>query len=1057
MPSSNAGDAEKEQNTPTRHSKRTTSSADNATPIRKSSSSPAAKQLRTPNSAPPGRKNTTGAARKAEPPTLFQEFLLGRPSPQRTRTTGKKGENGKGDGVGNGAAKAARRKSLDVVKREIRLGQQEVGKIQKPGGVKERVQQWQKASAGAVVVDPAEAAKGRERGDGVGDDEKNDRGDEGQEKGRIRNVQKRPGRRKSKEAEDVVDDDPGGERNASKVAARVAVGRERSKSAAAAAAAPKKRVISDDHWMMKTTTSTKKISPPGKGGRIPRDFLEKTALNPPVERKIDDWIKRTGPAGDDAHEMTGSREASKHEVTRSTPRRRKVSRQENDDVDVDGGTPTKRRVSRQTAQDDTDPEDTPRRRKPSGKKPADDEIKVRDSIDNGIRIRPSPESAGDDTEGFKSRDTSFNAGDDTTPLKPVGKQRRPKMEDPAEFRTPRNRSEKHLRPPDRESLHDMNSRHEDEEHSSWATPSRTESKRRQRRSGSPSDSVSEIPFGNSAFSVLELPVGAEAGTMRRPLPKRNPSFAVPKVLKKVYNEGMKIVHDTVDPPRVGVNQPPSIESWLKGTADPFVDRPATASDLSVPEPPSRTPSYKEGDRTERGLMEDADRDRSTGRKRAQSYHEGSDVEPKSLDRDDSPATRARETLPSMGSSPPLSTSGLRRSPATRITSSPKSARKSPFKEALLDAFRGESTTYRPKGNPLADISSHRDNRRLPEFKFEDLDDAKASGEPPPKPGPHVQRQASADQLSTKKEKPLPEFPRSQAPTTGEHRLSTIASVETFTTNSSATETASELSRTTVTQSTIFTAPTASTLSRNSNKSVLKRRLTKHSDLVSMLSLPDSGAPSRAKSIRSARSVRTNRSHLGTATIQDLMRELADDESKYIRELKTLVDGVIPVLLTCVLSKSDSAIAAGLFDTDSSEGLDPSFTKPIVDMGVALERLRSLHNRIPLEDPKAFVTWLQGAHKSYDDYLTAWRMGFQDVVVNLAPASRSSSASQSPTLDEIPRNANGDVVGSNGARVDVAFLLKRPLVRIKYLEKILKVSCIDLLLNFDLTFSGHHET
>ena len=65
-------------------------------------------------------------------------------------------------------------------------------------------------------------------------------------------------------------------------------------------------------------------------------------------------------------------------------------------------------------------------------------------------------------------------------------------------------------------------------------------------------------------------------------------------------------------------------------------------------------------------------------------------------------------------------------------------------------------------------------------------------------------------------------------------------------------------------------------------------------------------------------------------------------------------------------------------------------------------------------------------------------GFQDVVVNLAPASRNSSAIQSPAADEMPRNANGDVVGANGARVDVAFLLKRPLVRIKYLEKILKV-------------------
>jgi hypothetical protein len=556
--------------------------------------------------------------------------------------------------------------------------------------------------------------------------------------------------------------------------------------------------------------------------------------------------------------------------------------------------------------------------------------------------------------------------------------------------------------------------------------------------------MSEIPFGNSAFSVLDLPVGAEAGTMRRPMPKRNPSFAMPKVLKKVYNEGMKMVHDTVDPPRVGLNQPPSIESWLNGTTDPFVDHPATAtSNLSLPEPPSRMRSYKEDDRTERELMEDIDGNRSRRSRRVQSAHTMGSVDGKPFDEDGSP-TKARETLPSMENSPPMSPTGLRRSPATRITSSPKSARKIPLKEALLDAFRGESTTYRPKGNPLADLSGFRDNRSPPEFKVQDHDRAAVSEDPPSKPSPRAPRHTSVEERSHEKEKPPPLFPRRQGPTTGEHRLSTIASVETFSTSSTATDTASELSQTTVTQSTIFTAPTASTLSQNSNKPGLKRRLTKHSDLLSVLSLSDAGAPGRAKSIKSARSVRTNRSHLDTATIQDLMKELCDDETKYMRELKTLVDGVIPVLLTCVLSKSDSAVAAGLFDTDSRDGLDASFTKPIVDMGIALERLKSLHNRIPLEDPKSFVTWLQSAHKTYNDYLTAWRMGFQDVVVNLAPASRSPSTDQSPTLDEVPRNANGDVVGSNGERVDVAFLLKRPLVRVKYLSKIMKVGSIYLL-------------
>lgn len=171
-----------------------------------------------------------------------------------------------------------------------------------------------------------------------------------------------------------------------------------------------------------------------------------------------------------------------------------------------------------------------------------------------------------------------------------------------------------------------------------------------------------------------------------------------------------------------------------------------------------------------------------------------------------------------------------------------------------------------------------------------------------------------------------------------------------------------------------------------------------------------------------------------------MNELATDESKYMRELRTLVDGVIPVLLTCVLSKSDSAIAAGLFRPSSAPSEDANFTKPIVDMGIALERLKTLHKRIPQQDVRAFLTWTQGAQRVYTEYIKAWRMGFQDVVVNLAPAAEASTDKYGKTdeLDEgLPRNKDGDIINGDGERVDVAFLLKRPLVRLKYLSKTLK--------------------
>lgn len=278
------------------------------------------------------------------------------------------------------------------------------------------------------------------------------------------------------------------------------------------------------------------------------------------------------------------------------------------------------------------------------------------------------------------------------------------------------------------------------------------------------------------------------------------------------------------------------------------------------------------------------------------------------------------------------------------------------------------------------------------------------------------------------------------PSTGQHRLSTIASVETFNTRAqAAAPSISEASEATALPETAEESEIDVEAKDHFDPSGLERtrsHLTKHADLISVLSLPRAGN----QSIVSARSIRTNRSRLATATIGDLMNELGTDESKYMRELRTLVDGVIPVLLSCVLSKSDSAIAAGLFRPSAVPSEDPNFTKPIIDMGIALERLKTLHKRIPQQDPKAFLTWAHGAQRVYKEYIKAWRMGFQDVVVNLAPAAETGSAEvgQKDELDEgLPRNADGDVVNGDGERVDVAFLLKRPLVRLKYLAKTLK--------------------
>lgn len=290
------------------------------------------------------------------------------------------------------------------------------------------------------------------------------------------------------------------------------------------------------------------------------------------------------------------------------------------------------------------------------------------------------------------------------------------------------------------------------------------------------------------------------------------------------------------------------------------------------------------------------------------------------------------------------------------------------------------------------------------------------------------------------------------PSTGK-RLSTIASVATFTTelqNAAPSEAVGseavgapannkEAPPSVARLGEPFNADAMSTLSRRTSK---RSRLVSHSDVISVLSMPRGGS----KSIVSARSIRTNRSRLATATMSDIMNELASDEVKYMRELRTLVDGVIPVLLSCVLSKSESAVAAGLFSRSSNIG--PSdVTKPIVDMGISLEKLKSLHRRIPKDDPDAFISWATSAQRIYADYIKVWRLGFEDVVVNLAPADEDpftpakvvqAPSDAAPWDEGLPRNAEGYVVNGDGERVDVAYMLKRPLVRLKYLAKTMRV-------------------
>lgn len=214
--------------------------------------------------------------------------------------------------------------------------------------------------------------------------------------------------------------------------------------------------------------------------------------------------------------------------------------------------------------------------------------------------------------------------------------------------------------------------------------------------------------------------------------------------------------------------------------------------------------------------------------------------------------------------------------------------------------------------------------------------------------------------------------------------------------------------------------------RSSNdRASLKRRIAKHSDLISVLSMDREGS----KSIRSARSIQTVRKRHGLASFDELMTEVKMDEIKYMRELRTLVDGVIPVLLSSVLSKSTSGSSVGLFGLSNGS---LNATQPIISMGTALERLKSSHNRLPHNSADALSFWAQSAHRVYSDYLKAWRMGLQDLVVNLAPAEDKSAGLNGS------KNIESNLLIGEGEKVDVAFLLKRPLVRIRTLAKTLKV-------------------
>ncbi|KAL6920677.1 hypothetical protein FSST1_004703 [Fusarium sambucinum] len=455
--------------------------------------------------------------------------------------------------------------------------------------------------------------------------------------------------------------------------------------------------------------------------------------------------------------------------------------------------------------------------------------------------------------------------------------------------------------------------------------------------------------------------------------------------------------------------------------------------------------------------------------------------------------------------------GLKRTKATRSTPPPqKSGPKNSLFGMLKEAFTGESVNSLPKVKPYqsreerpyddepesvyADSrynDSRYDDSRYEESKYDDYrhegsryDDERAyedsenwtetelskteklrsvrSASPEeerktpkpqktPEPPQQPQEQAEEPEQSGDARAALPSArmagPRLPPPTRGQYELSTILSEE----GSSAVESdlTTDVTQSTLTQSTGFTKGSRRSNSRSNSKSQgsgLKRRLTRHSDLVSVLSLPDDkNVPSAIISNRSRPSMRKARGGANDVTNDDLLKEFAEDESLYLRELKTLVSGVIPVLLQQVVNGDNGN---ELFGSGGQVTKADALSKSVVNMGVALEKLQMAHRKAPVQDIRRLASWGHGVVPIYHKYLDAWRLGFQDLVVNLAPVAGVLDDEDS-LVGAMPRNDAGDIIDAAGERVDVAHLLKRPLLRLKQITKFFK--CVDAIIGTNDTY------
>ncbi|KAL7795048.1 hypothetical protein V8C37DRAFT_375398 [Trichoderma ceciliae] len=1054
----------------------------------------------TPKSAPAATTGNRPRAntKKPEPPTLLHDFLLGRPSPARLE------------------AERKRRQSIDAVKAELRheIKQTQVRKLQPPGGVKDRVKAWQKSNAAAMAetnpddaaTEPTEVAFAGEEMESVTEED------------RVR-IKMRQRRRPPKA---IVHNNSGGTAAAATTATTATTAEEKERPPP-----PKKRIVSDDNWVRPKVRkpSVRKVSPrPRKPSnptaRIPNGFAFRAVPNPSFQTKVKAWAEkvvtppprsRKGSFSSDLSSEEGEGDEEEEEE------KEKDSEMGETATEVTAKTPLKPRVDdddgirvrpiRKKQSDNDGIRVTPMRRKQSD----DDGIRVTPmkaspaaAQDDGIRVRPMADSRSVPGTSRPTRQRSKSTGGAPKKhtildlIKAVEEATQLSMSDDAEdldsyldaptAQEPRQKPRSGVKrsgtkhPSVRAKSADVSSRAKGPPHVQESDLGTSLTNK------SLADIPGDIPFGHSAFSELDLPLRGPPKSRPKQQPKRTKIDratslkAMPNVLKKVVEEGRKIIQDLNEPPRHAVpNNPPSIEKWLNNTVEPYdknrrVQSPASTltdeddedDDVTIGEtmpretmpretmrrgttprgttPRETTPKRKPSAETKSSMMSD-----SRVVSNVTSYltsHLTSSVETAQTEETGQSAPDSTNSTPKsvpkvkeLSKKKSTSSDGLKRSRATRDSPAPSKSgsRRRPFLGALKEAFQGESAGLT---KPIKSYQSHEERQLESDEEEEEIEEEIEADSQYMQSNSDLTSWVTTDTRSStdrdssvhsSRGTPHMAGPRLRPPTNGHYELSTILSEGS---SASLSETASDMTQSTLTRSTTVTKSTGPKTPQRQG-SGLKRRLTKHSDLVSVLSLPDdSNVPQGIRNSRSRPSLRKARGLSNNVTADDLLKEFADDENLYQRELKTLVDGVVPVLLSHVVS---GTAPSELFGTASAKIKFDIASKSVVNMGVALEKLKSAHAKAPLTDIRRMTNWAHGVVPIYNNYLDVWRLGFQDLIVNLAPR-RGAADEDDSLLDALPRNANGDLINAQGERVAVAYLLKRPLLRVKQMTRL--IICVD---------------